>query len=650
MKKLLIVLSFVCCTKISAQSYRTHEVSFGDTIEKIAKKFMVTPHDIIALNPDVILSLEPNMVLIIPNSKFLSNPVEVEDIQLVGYISHKVKRKETIYSISKKYNVSVDDIKKYNINLYSENLRKGDKLKIPEFSKIKTMSILSNTIKKYQVLPKEGKWRIAYKFGISIPELEDMNPQMSDFLKAGQEINVPNVAYSNEKHIEVNYDYYTVLAKEGYYRLKLKLGLDKDKLISLNPKLASSELKEGMVLKVPKNTANNVDLIDANYTKLANSMTNFKTKRLAAMIPFQLNRIDFDSLHIVKKQIQNDRLLSISLDFYSGVLMALDSVKHLGLSVELDVYDTKARGSEISKIINVNDFSQYDAVIGPFISDNFDIAANMLQRNNTAIVSPLTVAKNLYQNVFQTIPTDALLINKMVNYVKRDTTEYGIVIIADHTHRASSNAIKTEFEGAEQVFSRRNQEGKEAFYILREDLEEILPEGKSYVFLETTNEGFVSNVSSMLNGFNGINIIKAEEEEEEDIEIEREIIMITSNRNSRAYEGQNVSNFDLSNLQFQYASYNREYNTEEPNSFVKKYERQYQGLPTKYAIRGFDLTFDILLRLAYADDLFQASESDIQTQYIENKFKYVKTLLGGYYNEAAFIMKYKELKIIEVKY
>jgi len=648
MKKLLIALSFVFvfCSNVLAQNYKTHKVNPGETIEEIAKKYMVTPFDIYALNPDVRTSLQPNAILIIPNSKFLENPVEVEEIQLVGYKSHKVRRKETLYSIAQKYNISVDEIKKHNTRLYSENLRKGDKLQIPEYSKVKTTSNLGNTIKKYMVLPKEGKWRVAYKFGISVPELEALNPKMTDSLQVGQEINVPNIASNEEKVIEETYGYYTVLPKEGFYRLKIKLGLDKDQLIALNPELEDGNLKDGMILKVPLDATNNIEMADVNYTSLVNDISNFEKKRLAVMIPFQLHRIDFDSINGVKKQIQNERLLSISIDFHSGVLMALDSAKQLGISTKLDVYDTKGRVSEVSSIISDNDFSNYDAVIGPFIANNFDRAANMLKRDGIPAVSPLTVPSTLYDNVFQTVPSDDLLLKKIVNFVKQDSTPKTIIVIADQAHRGTSNAIKAELgANVKQIFSRNNKDGKEAFYILGDDIQPLLKEGRSYVFLETASEGFISNVSSMLNGFNGITI---EGTKDRPIEVEREIILVTTKKED-AFEGENISNFDLSNLRFHFPNYSLDYDTEQNNSFVERYKSAYRTAPSRYATRGFDLTMDVLLRLASADNLYKASDNTIETQYVESKFRYSKKLFGGYYNEAVFIVRYDDLKIVEVK-
>lgn len=647
MKKILIALSFVLafCSGTVAQNYKTHKVKVGETVEDIAKKYMVTPFDILALNPDAKTSLQPNAILIIPESKFLENPVEVEEVQLVGYTSHKVKRKETVYGIAQLYNISVDELKKHNTRLYSENLRKGDKLQIPEYSKVKTRSNLGNTIKKYTVLHKEGKWRIAYKFGISVPELEALNPKMNEELQAGQEINVPNIASNEEKSVEENYSYYTVLKSEGFMALKRKLGVSQQELEQLNPDLKEGGLKLGMILKVPLNAVTNIELEDVNKSTLATEITNFEMKRLAVMIPFQLNRINFDSINEVKSLVKYDRLLHISVDFHTGVLMALDSAKQLGISIKLDVYDTKASASQISSIISDNDFSNYDAVIGPFIKSNFDRAASMLKRDNVPTVSPLTIPENLYDNVFQTIPSDDLLMKKIVNFVKQDSTPHNIIAIADEAHRQISNTLRSELGSVKQIFSRKNKDGKEAFFILADDIKPFLKEGRNYVFLETNNEGFISNVSSMLKSLNGISV---EGTEEKPIEVEREIILLATKK-EEAFEGENISNYDLSNLKFHYPSYNLDNDYEVRNSFVKRYQREYGGLPSRYATRGFDLTMDILLRLASAENLYKGADISIETQYVENKFRYSKKLFGGYYNEAAFIVRYDNLKIVEVK-
>ena len=622
-----------------SQDYRTHKVKAGETIESIASAYMVTPFDIYALNPDAKSGLNPETVIIIPSSRVAKTPTITEKQEVSGFRNHKVKRKETLFSIAKKYGVTIDDIKKHNRRLYSANLRKGDRIKIPEYKTVRITNTLENTIKTYEVLPKEGKWRIAYKFGITVDELERLNPKLPDTLKVGQLINVPNIADNEVAEVDENYGYYTVLPKEGYYRLKLKLGLSQEEIEELNPGLKETGLKAGMVLKVPKDVEGDTELANVEKTSLRSKLKNFSTKRVAVMLPFRLHRIDLDSVQEARDILKNDPYMSISVDFHSGVLMALDSASKLGISSKLDVFDTQARISEVRKILKDNDFSDYDAVIGPFISGNFNQTAEALRRDDVPVFAAVTKPENLYTNVYQTIPSDELLMQKMIDFVKADETEKNILIISDSKQKSVSNKLKQEFPEAGQIFSRLNKEGRDAHYILADDLRDKLEKGKTLVFLETSDVGFVSNVTSMLSAFNGIDFETSDK---------REIILMTTNKN-KAFEGSNISNLDLSNLQFHYPSVNRSYDDERSNSFVKSYKREFRAEPNKYAVRGFDLMMDILLRLASEDDLIDASTSDIETEYVGNKFRYSKKFFGGYYNESGYIVKYDDLRIVEAK-
>lgn len=69
--------------------------------------------------------------------------------------------------------------------------------------------------------------------------------------------------------------------------------------------------------------------------------------------------------------------------------------------------------------------------------------------------------------------------------------------------------------------------------------------------------------------------------------------------------------------------------------------------PNNYAIRGFDLTLDTLLRLATAEDLYASANNGVETHYIENKFNYVKAAEEGYYNKAVYVLKYGPGLILE---
>jgi hypothetical protein len=71
--------------------------------------------------------------------------------------------------------------------------------------------------------------------------------------------------------------------------------------------------------------------------------------------------------------------------------------------------------------------------------------------------------------------------------------------------------------------------------------------------------------------------------------------------------------------------------------------------PDKYAHRGFDLTMDILLKLAYKNNLFEASKSISETRYSNTKYDYIQKASAGYFNKASYIMMYENMYIKEIQ-
>lgn len=638
MKHILTILLIAFTIGLSAQNYVEHKVQPGETIETIAKKYLVTPFDIYALNPDAKNNFKTNSVLIIPNSKIKNEPIVENSRELTGYKTHKVKRKETIYSLTKKYGISEEELKKANRRLYSENLIKGDKIKIPEYRTIISKQTLNNTVKKYTVQPSEGKWRIAYKFGISVAELDALNPNMNEVIQPGDVLNVPNIKDQEEKAIESSFGYYEVLPKETFYGLKGKLNLSQAQLEQLNPELKTTGLKAGMVLKVPESSTPNsatTTMVNVETTNLKLNLTNFKTKKIALMMPYQLHKIDVDSVEEAKDRIKNNKLLSIVLDFHVGVLMALDSAKQLGISTDLKVFDTRYHAAITSKLLAENDFSDYDAVIGPMQEESFDRVASALKGDRIPVIAAMNKPKQVYSNVFQTLPEDKLLRKTMLNFVKADSLKVQVVIISDRANKADSEALQKQFPGSKLILSRLDKKNKtkDAFFIYHSELQNVFKPGKTIVFLETDNDSFASSVISMLNGFN----------------VNGTEIILTTLDKGKAFEGKNIDNINLSNLKFHYASIYRDYDESKTNGFVKAYREEYGVTPSKYVARGFDITLDLLMRLASAENLYEASGDTVETEYVENKFRYTTDFFGGYVNQAVYVVKFDDLKVIEAK-
>ena len=147
-------------------------------------------------------------------------------------------------------------------------------------------------LKLYSVKAKEGKWRIAHNFGITVKQLEALNPDLDSVLSYGQLINVPNIklTFSNTGD---NFDYYEVQPKEGFILFTKSLVSAKIVLKKLNPILKDTGLLNGMVLKLAKNKNN-----DPKSIQLSSKIKYLNSKTIALFLPFKANSINFDSIQI----------------------------------------------------------------------------------------------------------------------------------------------------------------------------------------------------------------------------------------------------------------------------------------------------------------------------------------------------------------
>ena len=150
------------------------------------------------------------------------------------------------------------------------------------------------------------------------------------------------------------------------------------------------------------------------------------------------------------------------------------------------------------------------------------------------------------------------------------------------------------------------------------------------VFLESQNLNVITSVSSLLNS---------------QISQERNIAMMTTYR-ADVYENENISYEHLGNLKFTYPSYHRPIYDEKLDVFNELYLTNYGKLPNKIAIRGYDLTLDLILRVAYKNKLIKSLGIG-ETDYMQNKFNYLSKN-NGYINNSVFLIQHDKLNIFEI--
>ncbi|MCG9973308.1 amino acid ABC transporter substrate-binding protein [Christiangramia crocea] len=640
--KYLFVICFlfqIYTSAAGAQAYKYHTVKKGETVFSISQSYNIEEEDIYKFNPDAKEGIAVNEKLVIPVNASRDSKSSARNTQ---FKEHKVKKKETLYSLSKQYNVSIEDIKRYNKHLYSEELRTGETIKVPETTASQNI-VVRNTpnpeprvakpkqitkTREHIVLPKETKYGIARKYGMTVKELEALNPRV-EVLQPGMMIRVGTDVLEDEPVIitDERFRFYEVKPKETLFSLSQRFGVSQDSLRRLNPAL-NAGLKFGMVLKVPEREGA-ADMDDESYTGMENantkidlssSINNFKTKEIALMLPFHLQKIDEDSIETYQNSIMNERVVRISLDFYSGVLMAVDKAKSMGVSTNLKVYDTKQNASEVANIININNFNNVDAVIGPLVQTTTEAAASRLENRNIPVINPLSNREMRgYENLFQSRPSDEILKNAMLDYISRNSSGKNIIIVADGRSFQIKNELSNMLPTARFVNPTDN-------FVEEAKLAEMMTEGENWVILESENINLVSSVTSALNR----------------LARNHEITLLTTNKNN-TYENDIISNNHLGKLKFHYPSIDKEYDSMATEQFMEQYEERFNTSPNQYALRGYDLTLDVILRLGSAENLYESFEKyPGYTEYYESKFHYLPNSGGGYTNDAIYILKLNE--------
>ncbi len=199
--RLIIVLFFFSFGAFAQDNFIKHKISQGENLSVIAKKYGVKVKDIADANPNAPKILKLNSTLLIPNKNKSTAKTKTKNVEVAVNNApsnntpgtHEVASKETLWGISKKYNVSVEDLKKANPQLETEGLKIGQQIVIPsgivavnEKPAENATEIVSTEVELYrEVKSKETKYGISKEYGITVAELVRQNPSIKKKMPVG---------------------------------------------------------------------------------------------------------------------------------------------------------------------------------------------------------------------------------------------------------------------------------------------------------------------------------------------------------------------------------------------------------------------------------------------------------------------------------
>ena len=551
------------------------------------------------------------------------------------YEMYMVAPKETRWSIANKYSITIDSLLALNPELSktSDYLREGQELKLPKIAGSSLEGQETQLYLSYTVPPKMNFYQLEKKFGVKGEEIVRLNPEISQRggLQEGMVLRIPERKRDIGEVNTDNYLFYVVKPKQTEFSLTRKFNLSWKELLDLNPDLKMG-LKAGMVLKLPKTQTGNFEVRNAlvlDKFDLLDSINRENKPKILVLLPFRLDKLNFGDSASIESTIDQRNDMKASLGLYSGALIALDSVADLGISVEVKTLDNQLDLTQTKALLARENLADYQAIFGPLDNPSLKEVAIRASSAQVPVIAPIPVQSDIsLPNVFFSYTSDEVLRQRMMVYMDSLVTDQNIIVIADGKNDKVKQMIIEHFPMGKSL--KLIEEEKNIGLDLEKFTALLSAEKENWVFLETDNFKVVSSVSSILNSA---------------INEDQKVRLFTTNRN-KAFENDVISVSHLSNLHFTFPSVQREIGD---NVFAKRYQKRFGTQPDRFAVRGFDIVYDLLLKLAYKNNLFLISTMIGETEYNGNKFSYEKDRASGFFNQSSFIITYEDLQIKEIK-
>ena len=520
---------------------------------------------------------------------------------------------------------------------------------------------LSYTVKKGETLK-----IIAKRIGVKTKELIRLNPDTGRKPAPETLIIIPNNEYkpptANDILVKTNdsintkdstpvkdtlvntFVLHKVAKGDTYYSLTRAYNVSEEELKILNPLLDTSGLQLDMLLKIKPIEEEN------NFLIYRDTIQENSSLKLAMMLPFRA--VEYDTID-AKDIFKNNRLANITTDIYLGASMAVDSLVKLGIDIELSVFDTGRKDTKLDSILAVIDFSNTDVIIGPLYSEEVPKVAI---RSITPVVFPVYSKKqNSFKSskIIKTFADREVHQEALIEHIYENYGSENILIIGDSstTSIKNSNLIKSRLLLHDSI--NEVQIIYPNLGYIRKDyvINALKAEVGNWVILATDNRVISSDV---INSLISLPVEEPEEDDEEDDDEEEEeeesdepemqilpedtVIKVFGIFKSTQFD--RIDNNKLAKLGFTYTS---DTFTEESSPEIQLFNQQYLSknhvYPSYYATKGFDIVFDVGMRLASGNKLKQTFKNGTSFR-LESKFDYTKDLFKTTSNKGIYILEY----------
>lgn len=528
------------------------------------------------------------------------------------FYTHVVQGRQTLYSISKAYNVTIQEIYDANptLHLDTEGLKKDQIILIPIKEGV------------------TGKERKENKEPAVNTKVETTSAKMED---------------QTTRQENGSDEYFTHRVKwfEDLTSIARKYMVSKESIMNING-MTSDKVKRKDVIKIPRDPKKweNSDTTAAGNS--ATASTGKTDESLKANVEEKPADSWFDKIFKPKREVEISLLLPFEasqkadqqmMDFYSGALLAAKDLGNDGVEVKLNVYDVAGGSIPVTE----ERFAQSDFVIGPV--SNSDIARTVnASKGKSWIVSPLDpkaeALADTIPNVIQAPAPTSAQIKDMVRWIRSDMGASDKVLLISQKGASTSGY---QMEVINEVNHSGLQHSNFSFNIL---------EGRS----------IMGRLAGLMTGTGTNRVVIASDSKAFVIEVVRLLYLVSSQKKDivlystsrlRTYEEIDIEQLHSLNLHAS-VSYFVDYDSKDVQEFLMEYRALYNTEPSRSAFQGYDLMnyFSKLGSENWRSDGYDKTEG----KGLQSDFHLVKTSRGGYVNNAVRRVVYeRDYSVVKIK-
>lgn len=565
-------------------NFFSHRVEKGDTFYSYKRRFGVSREQLLELNPALNEGLLTGLTIKIPSSQM--QHVEVTPADDADFIKHKVAAGETLYSLSKVYNIGVIDIQEFNPELKSRGLILGEIILLPKISMIKKRA--------------------------------------ADLLNTEGSV-LPEVTYEVEKRPTPFFNRNFEHAKGDTFRIALFLPL-----------------------YFEANQQHNVEMRSQRERAVLDSLKTFDRSVLEEKFKIVFNKkgMPIDTVLIDSMSMKHERSLYQHsrnfVDFYQGFLLALDSLTKAGVNVKLDLFDDEYNAQTVDLILKHHNLINTHLIVGPVDVRLQKHLSAFSYKNQISMVSPFSPSdEEMLKNpfYFQVNPTKQYVLKKTSDFIGDAFYDKNFIIMTlgkneELSEMNLANLVRDKFFSSgtykninEILFTEVDfaEGGNLGYWQVKRTLK---PNIENVIFVPTT-ENRSEREALLSRAINSLYVLSEEFN-----------ITLVGLSDYPQFKSINTEYFHRLNLHYLTPNY-VDYTSKNTQRFIQLYREHFYSEPNQYSYRGYDIACYFIGAYQQFGRYFYDSVGSYSPQLTQNIFNFQKVeVLSGYMNHTLFIMNF----------